>query len=301
MGITLHFFRSNQLDKLDFGSFLNFFTNNVNYKFYNLPTEEIEIEYRDPDFKFQYSLKLTKASQIQKIWRLDKNYVNMNIMIEIPLMISTYLAKEILKEVERICKEFDFYIYTSAFNDIKAFSMADMMILFQESRQEIVNKFGMQGKYYKPTKDIDIISRYQRTNVAVKDFFKNEYPSSDIVIPSAQVLVNPKSLEYGAAFVYQVGTESVLPLDPFFDYVCVVEDENYYFVTTTEFRTALNKLLIDVDNYLPGTYLLKGHNAKKAKGALQKLKKTVDLSLQFENIPLCSLIDCKVEDNLTNN
>ena len=118
MAINIHFFRNSALDKLDFSKVLEFFDNLPLFKtFYT--EDEVQIEYRDDDFKFSYRYLITKKSRVNQIYKLNPVFLNVNFLLELPVLIPSFLAKEILTVAQKICKTFDLEIYNDAFKDVQ--------------------------------------------------------------------------------------------------------------------------------------------------------------------------------------
>ena len=60
MAIYIHFFRDSGLEKLDFLKVFEFFESYPNFKIF-YTDEEVQIDYRDDDFKFAYRYLITKS------------------------------------------------------------------------------------------------------------------------------------------------------------------------------------------------------------------------------------------------
>ena len=80
MAINLHFFRSNDLEKIDFLKVFDFFEEYPNFKIYYGP-ETVEIAYTDEDFKFYYRYLVTKKSRVNMIYKLNPAYTNCNFLL----------------------------------------------------------------------------------------------------------------------------------------------------------------------------------------------------------------------------
>ena len=82
MAINIHFFRDSSLDKLDFAKVLEFFDEYPNFKVY-YTEDEVQIDYRDDDFKFSYRYLITKKSRVNQIYKLNPKYLNVNFYLEL--------------------------------------------------------------------------------------------------------------------------------------------------------------------------------------------------------------------------
>lgn len=293
MAIAIHFFRDNELPKLDFASFFSFFDAYENFKVFYIENNEMEIEYRDPDFQFSYRYLVTKNNRVANIYRLNPKYTNVNIMLELPLLISSYLAKEILSLAEKICQKFNLVIYTGSFPDVKPFSMADMMVLFTESRAAMIAESGMSGKLYMASAALDAASRYQRLVVKLVSLLKARYPEDEIQVPVVTLLADAGSGTYGLATSYELGTSSLIPLEPSFAFVRVIDEGSSYIVSAHDFMATMGRSLVPVENVIPGVYDLHGRNVRLARKLALKLRKHEIIDKAFSELPLSTLIDAK--------
>jgi len=145
MAINIHFFRDSSLEKLDFSKILEFFDTYPNFKIF-YTEDEVQLDYRDDDFKFSYRYLITKKSRVNQIYKLNPMYLNVNFLLELPVLIPSFLVKEILTITQKVCKLFDLEIYNDAFKDVQPFNLADVVVLFEDTRHQTIEEYGMQDK-----------------------------------------------------------------------------------------------------------------------------------------------------------
>jgi hypothetical protein len=284
MAIYIHFFRDSSLEKLDFAKVLEFFDSYPNFKIY-YTDDEVQIDYRDDDFKFSYRYLITKKSRVNQIYKLNPVYLNVNFLLELPVLIPSFLVKEILTLTQKICKLFDLEIYNDTFKDVQPFNLADVVVLFEEMRRKTVEEYGMQDKLSFEKDKLDEICRYQRSVASLRDYYHNEV-DVNLVEPIMDKITN----EYGISVVWNVGRPTVFP--PHLSYVYVKEESNIPFlVRRKDFMSIMNKYLIEIVNFLPDMYILKAKQAKSARKVLNRLRKVAIIDQNFKSIRLANLLD----------
>ena len=284
MAIYIHFFRDSNLEKLDFGKVLEFFDAYPNFKIY-YTDDEVQIDCRDDDFKFSYRYLITKKSRVNQIYKLNPQYLNVNFLLELPVLVPSFLVKEILTLTQKICKLFDLEIYNDAFKDVQPFNLADVVVLFEETRRETVAEYGIQDKLTFEKDKLDEICRYQRSVASLREYYHNEV-DVNLVEPIIDKITN----EYGISVVWNLGQPTVFP--PHLTYIYVKEEQNIPFlVRRKDFMSIMNKYLIEIVNFLPDMYILKPKQAKASRKAVNKLRKVAIIDQNFKSVRLANLLD----------
>lgn len=284
MAINIHFFRDSTLDKLDFAKVLEFFDSYPNFKIF-YTEDEVQIDYRDDDFKFSYRYLITKKSRVNQIYKLNPKYLNVNFLLELPVLIPSFLVKEILTITQKICKLFDLEIYSDAFKDVQPFNIADVVVLFEETRRRMIEEYGKQDKLSYPKDKLDEICRYQRSVDSLREYYHNEV-EVHLVDPIIDKITN----EYGISYMWNVGMPTVFP--PHVDYIYIKEEQNIPFlVRRNDFMSIMNKYLIEIVNFLPDMYILKAKQAKASRTVLNRLRKVAVIDQNFKSVRLSNLID----------
>lgn len=284
MAINIHFFRNSSLEKLDFTKVLEFFDEYPNFKtFYT--EDEVQIDFRDDDFKFSYRYLITKKSRVNQIYKLNPMFLNVNFLLELPVLLPSFLVKEILTITQKICKIFDLEIYNDAFKDVQPFNLADVVVLFEETRRQTIEEYGMQDKLSFPKDKLDEICRYQRSVQSLREYYHNE-----VDVKLCEPIIDKVTNEYGISCTWDVGIPMVFP--PHLSYVYVKEEQNIPFlVRSKDFMSIMNKYLIEIVNFLPDMYILKAKQAKSSKKVINKLRRVAITDQSFKSIRLSNLLD----------
>jgi len=284
MAINIHFFRDSSLEKLDFSKILEFFDTYPNFKIF-YTEDEVQLDYRDDDFKFSYRYLITKKSRVNQIYKLNPMYLNVNFLLELPVLIPSFLVKEILTITQKVCKLFDLEIYNDAFKDVQPFNLADVVVLFEDTRHQTIEEYGMQDKLSFEKEKLDEVCRYQRSVESLREYYHNEV-EVNLVDPILDKITN----EYGISSIWNVGMPTVFP--PHLSYIYVKEEQNIPFlVRRKDFFSIMNKFLIEIINFLPDMYILKAKQAKASRKIVNKLRKVAVIDQNFKSIRLSNLID----------
>jgi hypothetical protein len=284
MAINIHFFRNSSLDKIDFSKVLEFFDTYPNFKIY-YTDDEVQIDYRDDDFKFSYRYLITKKSRVNNIYKLNPMFLNINFYLELPVLIPSFLVKEILTITQKICKMFDLEIYNDSFKDVQPFNLADVVVLFEESRKKTIEDYGMQDKLPFPKDKLDEVCRYQRSVESLKEYYHNE-----VEVNPVEPIIDKITNEYGISTTWTVGQPTVFP--PHLSYVYIKDEQNLPFlVRSADFFSIVGKYLIEIVNFLPDMYILKAKQAKSARKTLNKLRKVAIIDQNFKSVRLSNLLD----------
>lgn len=284
MAIYIHFFRESTMEKIDFAKVLDFFESQPNFKIY-YTDDEVQIDYRDDDFKFSYRYLITKKSRVNQIYRLDAKFLNINFLLELPVLVPSFLVKEILTIAQKVCKLFDLHIYSDAFPDVQPFNLADVVVLFEESRKAMIDEFGIQDKLPYPKEKLDVVCRYQRSIESLREYYQNQ-----VEVHLIEPILNNERNEYGIGYTWNVGHPTIFP--PHLDYIYVKEEQNLPFlIRRNDFMAIMNKYLTEIVNFLPDMYILKAKQAKSSRKLINKLRKFAVSSENFKAVRIANLLD----------
>ena len=269
---------------LDFNKVLEFFDVLPNFEvFYT--ANEVEIVYSDKEFQFTYRYLITKVSQVRQIYKLNPQFVNINFLLELPVLVPEYIVKEILTVTQRLCKSFNLEVYNDTFDDVKPFNLMDIIMLFKAQRHHDIEENGLEGKLLFPTDKLNAICNYQRSIDNLREWFQHE-----VEVDYCEPIIDKKTGEYGICCTWNIGIATAFP--PFFDYVVIKDEDNEEFmVRRKDFITFVDKYLTEIGNYLPDMYMMKTKAAHKCKAVVGKLRKYAIVDQTFVPARLCDLID----------
>ncbi|HEY8445194.1 MAG TPA: hypothetical protein VIK94_03580 [Bacilli bacterium] len=283
MALIIHFFRKNNLEKLDFSKVLEYFENLPNFKIYYV-SDYVEIVYEDREFSFKYRYLITKQSRVSKIYELSPMYTNINFLLEMPVLIPSFLAKEILTITQKLCKIFDLDIYHDSFADVQSFNLVDVLVLFENVRSSYIDEHGLQGKITYDNEKLNIICKYQRSVDSLKEHYQNSV-DVNYCVP----IVSEEAGISGISYNWKFGSPSIFP--PFVDYFFIETEDELLFIKREDFYRTLNKYFTEIKTFLPDLYVIKGKQVKTVKKELKKLRKChIDIG-NYQRLRLCDVIE----------
>jgi len=266
MAINIHFFRKNNLEKLDFNNVLDYFDTLPNFKTY-YTNDMVEILYSDTEFSFTYRYLITKQSRVAKIYELNPLYSNVNFLLEMPVLIPSFLAKEILTVTQKICKIFDLDIYADTFDDVQPFNLVDVLVLYEQKLRETIEEHGLQGKIRYDSEKLNIVCKYQRFVDSLRDHYNNTI-DVNYVIPIA----DDEAGISGMSYTWNLGRPAVFP--PYIDYIYVEDNEgDRLLLTRDDFYKVMNKYFTEIKTFLPDLFIIKEKSARSSHRELKKLRK----------------------------
>ncbi len=284
MHINIHFFRKSNLEKLDYSKVLDYFETLPNFKTF-VAEDYVEVLYSDNEFDFKYRYLITKQSRVNKIYDLDPMFSNVNILLEMPILIPSFLAKEILAITQKFCKIFDLDIYQDSYADVQAFNLVDVLVLFEKTRTNYIEEHGLKGKIVFDNEKLNIICKYQRSVDNLKDYYHNE-----VAVNFVEPIIDEINGISGISYTWNLGTASVFP--PYIEYIYIVEESGEKFLVGREsFFKVLNKYFTEIKTFLPDLYVIKPKQARNTKKEVKKLKKSMIVNNNLKKIRLCDVLE----------
>ena len=283
--INIHFFRKSSLEKVDYQKILEFFDNLKDFEIY-YNDDIVEIVHKDNEFNFSYRYLITKKSHVRNISKLDPKFSNINFLLEMPLMISTFLAKEILSTIQKLCKLFELGIYHDSFDDVKAFNVVEFLAFFEKQRTLYIQENGYQDKITFDEEKLNVICTFQRKVDHLVDYYHGE-----VNVNLCYPIVDKNTNESGICYDWKFGTPIIFA--PYVTFVNIIDEENQkMLVRHDELLAILDKYLTEIANFLPDMYILKAKQAKKCKNLMKKIKKIV-IDKDYKTLRLCDVIEAK--------
>lgn len=285
--MNIHFFRKSALEKLDYEKILDFFDQQQNFEIYYTTEQEkesyVEILYKDHDFGFEYRYYITDRSRVSKIYDLSPVYSNAKFFLEMPIMIPSFLAKEMLMIIQKLCREFDLGVYHESFDDVVPFNMVEFLAFFEKQRAQCIQEFGMQDKMYYDEEKLNIICKFQRSVNRLSDYYHNE-----VTVNSCYPIVDNVNGDSGMCYDWKFGTPIIFA--PHVDYILIQDEETgRMLVRRDELFGILDKYISEIKNFLPDLYILKAKQAKKCRKEMKKIKKIV-MDKNYKVLKLCDVI-----------
>ncbi|MFA6627388.1 MAG: hypothetical protein WCT17_02515 [Bacilli bacterium] len=283
MNLYIHFFRKNSLGKIDYTKILEYFETLPNFKIF-YTDDHVEMTYNDREFEFEYRFVITKQSKVQRIYELNPMYSNINFMVEIPILIPSFLAKEILALVQKICKLFDLEIYQTEFKDVEPFNLVDVLVLFEKNRRDYFENHEITDAILYDNEKLNVLCKYQRSIASLQEYY-NHHVDVGFCVP---VIDDAKGIS-GISYTWNFGRPAIFP--PYIDFVFIKNEDDTILVKREDLYRILAKYFIEIKTVLPDLYIIKEKQAKKARKEFKLLKKSHMSDLKFRSLRLCDVIE----------
>lgn len=252
----IHFFKE-KTRQIDIDLLLNYFRDLENFTT-EMDETSVRFSYEHSTLHLGYQYTITPRSTVPDIYRLSPNYLDVNIHVDLPLLMSDFMFQHFLKSIEKFVKTFKLFIYHPLFEDVMPF------------RYELLNEVNHMVK----TKYI------QKNHEALKEFvfvdakvlykmlkyeddiiqLKNYYQDINVYVPKYQLLYDGSHLI--RAIEIQEGMLTVVP--PEINTVFIrTKDQLLKAYDFHSISKKVDALLIKVPGTIEGTnVLLKKHVSK---------------------------------------
>jgi len=285
--MTIHFFRNNMNPELDYQKLVDYFDDKDHFTTY-YSDDCVEFEYKDDEFDLNYCYMITKKSHITQMYRLNPNFISAKLMLQFPLIIPSFLAREILTFTQKLCKTFELGCYTDRFEDVQNCNIVELMDVYEKEKAEYLEQNGLGDKIYYNNDKMGVICKFQRSIKELEEYYHNE-----VIVNKCYAIVQkdetPEDTISGICYDWKLGTPIIFP--PYVDFINVITDDENYLVLKKDLIELINKKLLEIKNFLPDTYIVKAKQAKGCKKYLKKIMK-IDQNINYRKI---NLIDC-IED-----
>lgn len=138
MDFRFYFLKENDriYDKADL---YNFFQSNQNFSFDKKLDDRI-YTFHHPILNFEAKFVIATKSCVPHLERLNPKYFDVNFYVEFNILLPTYAVELILDIVEEIVRNYKFYIYNQAFEDVSPFRRAMMIKAFDAWKRAYKDK-----------------------------------------------------------------------------------------------------------------------------------------------------------------
>lgn len=281
MAINIHFFTKDK--EFDYSKLLEYFDAQEDFDVY-YTDDYVEAICSDDKFNFQYRYLITRHSRVTKIYDLNPEYVNINFLLEMPTLIPSFLAKEILINAQALCKTFGFGVYHDSFSDVINFNVVDMLDLFDNMRRQYIENYGLQGKILLEGDKLDVLFKYERSVDTIKNGL-----GEDVAVNNCFPVVNHVNNTTGISYRFKLGEATVIP--PYIDYLYIDTEDGTFLVSKKAFEKCFGRRIDSIDGYLPDLHIIKPRNAKALKGEAKKIQRISIDGSSFIPLNLCDVIE----------
>ncbi len=284
--MVIHFFK-NRNERIDFEDLIDNYFNTLDNVTITSDDSECRITINMVDFNFAYHYLITKRSHVSSIYKLSYDYVNVNMLIDIPLNIPQFLIKAILQQVDEMCKRFGFSIYYEQLDNIREFRFFEVFQSILKERKKYFED-NPDLEYYKiPEEKLNKICIYQKI---MKDL--PHIVNADVMSNPYIVMVNKETGKVELSINWRVGEATVFP--PELSYVHVEEEENLINLIPMDiFMKYVAHYMYEIKDSASKIKMLflNQKYSTKARKYLKKMKKYLVSSSRFEIIKFINLIE----------
>ena len=285
MSITIHFFRNRSLERIDYEKLIDYFdsmeTCHINYY-----EDVVEMVYTDPVFDFPYRFLITKRSQVKSIYNLNVDYFNINLLVEIPILLPSYVTRCVLAFIMDVCKTFELEIYYEGIKNIEPFDMTGLMMFMEKEKMYFIEEHPEQEIFFEDREKLTQICQYQQMMPYLPSKIKDEATINPYIVMNDN---DYKEIVYSIHWV--AGTAMVFP--PHLDYVHVEEDGMVSIIPAPIFFKHCQKYMYELRDYMPNATLLLlcGRNVNRAKKAMKKARRDSVPHKLFTNKKLINIVE----------
>ena len=284
--MIIYFFKDRSKERVDFGQLIDEYFDKLENTVITSNDDEFIATFNLPEFETSYRYLITKRSRVSSLYRLNPNFVNTFLLCEIPDDVPLFVSRLILKQIDELCKIFEFAIYHERIENIKEFNMFELISILQKER----NKFLENNPNIKKYKvDQDLLNE-----VCTYQSMINELPSvaKDDIVANPYIVLKDSNDNIYFSVNWHVGLPTTFP--PQLDFVHIEEEENFVnLVPIQVFYKYVEKLMYESKDNSIGIKIryLNENSSLKARKYIRKMRKSFLSTYKYENIKLIDLIE----------
>lgn len=289
--MIIHFFRKRISERLDYAELLDEYFSSIPNCTISSNDDLVDIAILEPSFDFTYHYQITNRTRVPNMYRLNSDYVNTNILIDVPANLPKFLIRRMLQSVDELCKRFDLFIYHTYEKDITEFNMFNLLADIAREQHDNINNDN-KNHYYMEQDKLMTACSYLGIMKAI-----SEVMTSDAMILPYDVLYDKETDKVVLSVTWQVGAPTVFP--PILDYVYVEEEGNLLSVIPAEIFFKYSKKFmheiakdkrIDYGVDMDLLYLNE-KNALKAKKQVKKMRKSMVGTSRFTALKITDVLE----------
>ena len=108
--MIIYFFKDRSKERVNFGQLIDEYFDKLENTVITSNDDEFIATFNIPHFGCSYRYLITKRSRVSSLYRLNPNYVNTFLLCEFPDDIPQFITRLILKQIDELCKMFEFAI-----------------------------------------------------------------------------------------------------------------------------------------------------------------------------------------------
>lgn len=285
--MVIHFFRSRSEERIDFEELIDNYFGTMPNAHIASDDEALEVMIDVPDFEFAYRYLITKRSRVSSIYKLNSDFININMLVEIPLNIPQFLLRICLQQIDEMCRKFKLVIYYEQLDNIREFRMFEMLQSLLKEREKYFDEHPEVVRYAISESKLNQICIYQKIQKDLSRIVKCDLMPNPYI-----VLLDKRTGKVELSINFKAGEPTVFP--PQLSYVHVEEEENLINVIPFEaFKKIAERHMYEIKD--SGSDLkmlfLNEKGSLKVKKHLKKVRKYMISSSNFDVIKLINLIE----------
>lgn len=285
--MVIHFFRERSKERIDFFQLIDGYFDNLENSHITSNDDEVEITINMENFDFSYKYLITKRSRVSSLYKLNVDFININLLCEIPSILPQYLSRLIFKQISEICEKFELSIFYDSFDNIKRFDMFELITALGCERIEYLESHPDVSTYKMPMNILNDMCRYQSLIHVIPTFVKE-----DVIVSKYNIFVDKNSSTVKSCITWKAGTPSIFP--PHLTYVQIEEEEGLMILVPVEvFYKYVERFMYEIKESSIDFKLLYLNEkmALKAKKLIKKMRKAIVSFSNFDEIKITDLIE----------
>lgn len=283
--MVIHFFRERSKPRIDFYQLIDGYFDNLDNSTIKSNDDEVVITINMNNFDFKYQYLITKRSRVSSLYRLNLEFININLLCEIPSVLPQYISRLIFKQISEICEKFELSIFCDAFDNIHSFDMFELITVLGKERVRFIEENEDVVTYKMPMGVLNEMCCYQSMINELPNYVKG-----DVIVKKYNIMREKRTGAIRTSISWKAGTPTLFP--PHLNYVQVEEEENLVALVPIEmFYKYAEKLMNEVKDVEFKLLYLNEKTALKVKKLVKKMRKAIVSFTNFDEVKITDLIE----------
>lgn len=259
----IHFFKEKSR-QIDIDLLLNYFRDLEGFQT-EMDEKSVRFSYEHKTMYVGYQYSITPRSTVPDIYRLSPNYLDVNIHVDIPILMSDFMYQQFLKAIDTFTRTFKLFVYHPLFEDVMPFRYELLTEVNHMMKAKYIEKNHDEVKefVFVDQKILYKMLKYEDDILNLKDYYKD----ITTYVPKYQLLFNGKTLIQ--AIEIQDGMLTVIP--PEINTIFIrMKDQTLKAFDYMSVTKKLQNLLVKVPGTIEGTNVLLKKNVSKFYKILKK-------------------------------
>ncbi len=284
--MIIYFFKDRSKERVDFGQLIDEYFDKIENTYITSNDDEFVATFNIPHFDCSYRYLITKRSRVTSLYRLNPNFVNTFLLCELPDDVPLFIMRLMLKQIDELCRLFDFAIYHEKIDNITNFNMFELIEVLTKERTKYLNDHPEVVKYQVDQDLLNEVCMYQS--------LIDELPSvvKDDIVANPYIVLKDSENHIYFSVNWHVGMPTTFP--PHLDFVHVEEEENLVnLVPIQTFYKYVQRNMYEIKDGSIGIEIryLNENSSLKSRKYIKKMRKAVISTFNFDVIKITDLIE----------